>query len=38
MEKIKNEKNPFDDSTILTLYIDKIFDLLKNHIIDYKSE
>ena len=38
MEKINNEKNPFDDSTILTLYIDKIFDLLNKHIIDYKRE
>lgn len=38
MEKINNEKNPFDDSTILTLYIDKIFDLLNQHLIDYKSE
>lgn len=38
MEKINEEKNPFEDTTILTLYIEKIFDLLNNHIIDYKSE
>ena len=38
MEKINDEKNPFDDLTILTLYIEKIFDLLNKHIIDYKSK
>jgi hypothetical protein len=38
MEKINEEKNPFEDTTILTLYIEKIFDLLNKHIIDYKSE
>ena len=38
MEKINDEKNPFEDTTILTLYIEKVFDLLNKHIIDYKSE
>lgn len=38
MEKINEEKNPFEDTTILTVYIEKIFDLLNKHIIDYKSE
>lgn len=38
MEKINEEKNPFEDTTILALYIEKIFDLLNKHIIDYKSE
>ena len=38
MEKINEEKNPFEDTTILTLYIEKLFDLLNKHIIDYKSE
>jgi len=38
MEKINEEKNPFEDTTILTLYIEKVFDLLNKHIIDYKSE
>lgn len=38
MEKIIDEKTPFEDLTILSLYLDKIFDLLKKQIIDYKSE
>ena len=38
MEKIIDNKTPFEDLTILSLYLDKIFVLLNKHIIDYKSE
>jgi hypothetical protein len=38
MEKIINANNPLDDFAVLSLYIEKIIQLLNKHIIDYRSE
>lgn len=38
MEKKIGANNPLDDFTVLSMYIEKIFELLNKHIIDYRSE
>lgn len=38
MEKKIDVNNPLDDFTVLSMYIEKIFELLNKHIIDYGSE
>ena len=38
MEKKTDVNNPLDDFTVLSMYIEKIFELLNKHIIDYRSE
>ena len=38
MEKKIYVNNPLDDFTVLSMYIEEIFELLNKHIIDYRSE